>query len=504
MKFSFAAVFAAVGIADAKRINPAQKKRNLLRKAVPVNADGTRRQLNAEFAISGYDVIKFNDCLSLTWQNEDALDDSLYSLTASGIVTPQTSYAVFQILNAYNMNGSDDLWMLPLADWVEATASSEQQEQEEYCNACEESYDYCYPEDDAEEEDDAEDGDENDRKRKLKKRKLTAKVVAHRDSMSAIMGTRRQLNGECVEYVNCYTCDSNGCFEDEDDEDENENDNICDEDAYVSGCTIDDEDVQDFMEDAACRDTGIVEVNANGDELGLSAGLMCNSDGSGVEMAIFADEDCSLYYSNHAFKSDLEGTFLYALLNETATSIMKPYISAIDCMACEYVALGQDDDDEEEEDNGEGPEASETCQNIMDEAVDIATCAGAEQEYNNNQDEDEDGDGDYAYPAVWSTYDFTDGEEPDADDVCFYVQTLNGDFESSHVYNSDESAGSGMFFDYSAAKNGGKSGSAAKTFGIIVGVAVVVVAGVMIMQKFASKRDSKKVPLVGNQKGALA
>jgi hypothetical protein len=508
MKFAYAAVLASLGLASGKRVSRAtQKKQQLLRKAVPVNKDGTRRQLGEEFEVTGYHTIVFDDCLSLTWQNEDALDENLVELTAAGTLTPQTSYAIFQIINknnAYYQDGAAaELWMLPLADWIEATAMTEFEEKEDYCEACEQSYDVCYPEQDEDEQGEDENQDGDERKKRYLKRKLTAEVIAHRESMNAIMGKRRFLDDECREYVNCYTCESRGCFEEE--EDDNDNNNYCDQDAYQYGCEFEDEAVQEFMQEAACVETGKVEYGQNGEEIELRAGLMCNDDGSGVEMAMFADDECSLYYSNKSFSSQMKGTYTYAILGEAAQNIMKPYINSIDCLACEYQELCDEDcDEEEEEANGEAPEASETCQQIMDEAVDVDTCAGAEQEYKENQYNDNQNDGQYI-PDVWYTYDFTDGEEPDAEDICFYLQGLNGEWSGKHVFNSDEKTGGGNFFDYKAAKNGGGgSGGAGKTFGIIIAVIVVVVAGVLIMQNFNNKRDSKKVPLVGNNKATMA
>uniref|UniRef100_A0A7S3DVQ7 Uncharacterized protein n=1 Tax=Entomoneis paludosa TaxID=265537 RepID=A0A7S3DVQ7_9STRA len=527
MKFSFAVVLAALGMADAKRVSRAtQKKQQLLRKAVPVNADGTRRQLDEEWQISGDNVIVFNDCLSLTWQNQDALEEDLYDATAAGEVVPQSSFAIFQVLNknnAYYQSGSDqELWMLPIADWIQATALSDKEEEEAYCEACEKSYDYCYPEEEEEEaaeeeaeeegdaEEDGEDAEEggDERKKRFLKRKLTQKVIKHREAMEAIMGKSRMLNGQYQEYVSCYQCEANDCFDvegEEQDGEDAEEENYCDQDAYEYGCTFEEEAVEQFMENAACVNTGVMEYDANGDQVELMAGLMCNSDGSGVEMAMFADEQCSLYYTKKSFTATMAGTYTYALLGEAAQEIMKPYINSIDCMSKEFLDLGNDEEEaEEEEDNGEGPEASETCQNLMQEAVDVDTCAGAEREYDAYQEQQEDEDNGEVYPDVWYTYDFIDGEEPDGDDVCFYIKDLNGEYSNKHIYNGDDKDGGGNFFDYKAAANGGKSGSAGKTFGIIIAVIVVVVAGVMIMQNFNSKRDSKKVPLVGNSKGAMA
>lgn len=143
MKFSVAALIAAVGFADAKQLTREQTGKNLLRKAIPVNKDGSRRQLNGEFQITGYDSIKFDDCLSLTWQNEDALDENLYQTTMNGLITPQTSYVTFEVVstNVYNGQQTADLWMLPLMDWVAATAQAKVNDAQNYCDACD--YDQC-------------------------------------------------------------------------------------------------------------------------------------------------------------------------------------------------------------------------------------------------------------------------------------------------------------------------------------------------------------------------
>lgn len=495
MKFTLA-VFAAIGLTDGKSLTrTSQLKSSMLRNAIPVNADGSVRKLNGDennnFEISGNNFIAFNDCLSLTWQNFDALaTEALAEATAAGSIVPQTSYAIFEVFSKdsgyYQQNSGGELWMLPLADWIQATAMVDD-DNDKYCEACQKSYNACYNQDDGnqvegeqaegqgaeEQEGEHQEGEQNGGGRK-----------------------RRFLNGQCEETVDCYICEKNGCFDEGNGED---NQNICGENNQSEDCTFDEESLKQFIEGSAFMETGLYEYDNQDNKLNIWAGFMCNDDGSGIEMAMFADEQCSLYYVEKSFSELMKNTYTYKQLGQASQMIMKPYIDSIDCMECEYKEINQDEEQHEDENRDEDARASETCQNIMQEAFDVDACAGAEANNNGEQNQAADQDADMYIPTVFYTYDFTDGQQPDANDICFYIQEL-GDFSKKHVFDSGKS---GNFFNYKANESN-RGGAAAKTFGIVIAVIVAVVAGVLIMQNFNSKRDSKAVPLVGNSKGSMA
>ena len=146
MKFSVAALLAAVGFAEGKKM---LNKKALLRSAIPVDKNGNRRLDQQEFEINGLYSIKFNHCLSLKIaadQYEDVLfDDNVIEYTKSGKVLAQTSYVLFNICLTENCYYDDDesLYMVDLPTYMGAIVEGQQQEEENFCQACQESYETC-------------------------------------------------------------------------------------------------------------------------------------------------------------------------------------------------------------------------------------------------------------------------------------------------------------------------------------------------------------------------
>ena len=104
-------------------------------------------------------------------------------------------------------------------------------------------------------------------RRKLKKRKLTRKNI-----------TRKLANNK--EYIDCNKCSAYECYVDEDDMDDGQQrqDEL-------------DEEVSEWIANLAqCQQTG---TQWNG--LDLYTGVMCSPYGDGVELAVFANEDCTWY-----------------------------------------------------------------------------------------------------------------------------------------------------------------------------------------------------------------
>ena len=146
MKFTVAALLAAVGFAEGKKM---LNKQALLRAAVPVDKNGNRRLDQEEFEINGQYSIKFNHCLSLKIaadQYEDVLfDQNVIDYTKSGKVLAQTSYVLFNVCLTDNCYYDDDesLYMVDLPTYMGAIVEGKQQMAENFCKACEESYETC-------------------------------------------------------------------------------------------------------------------------------------------------------------------------------------------------------------------------------------------------------------------------------------------------------------------------------------------------------------------------
>ena len=146
MKFTAAAILAAVGFAEAKKL---VNKKALLRAAVPVDKNGNRRLNQEEFEITGEYSIKFNHCLSLKVsadQYEDVLfDENVIENTKAGKVLAQTSYVLFNVCQSQNCYYDDDesLYMVDLPTYMGAIIEGSQMKEENYCQACQESYETC-------------------------------------------------------------------------------------------------------------------------------------------------------------------------------------------------------------------------------------------------------------------------------------------------------------------------------------------------------------------------
>lgn len=146
MKFTLTALLAAVGFTQAKKL---VNKKALLRNAIPVDKNGNRRLEQNEFQITGEYSIKFNHCLSLKIaadNYEDVMfDENLVQYTAEGKIVAQTSYVLFSVCQTENCYYEDDesLYMVDLPTYMGSLIEGYQQKEENYCQACQESYETC-------------------------------------------------------------------------------------------------------------------------------------------------------------------------------------------------------------------------------------------------------------------------------------------------------------------------------------------------------------------------
>lgn len=156
MKFTTSAVLlAALGIADAK-VGRRMTKKAFVRHAIKVDRNGKRRLDGEEdAAVLATDSLKFQKCLSLTIGPSDETGEYLfndyYAYTQAGTLSVKQDYAMFSVCsydddgNCYYAGdgGDDELYMTPLANWLGNTYGIHAQAEEAYCEACQESQDYC-------------------------------------------------------------------------------------------------------------------------------------------------------------------------------------------------------------------------------------------------------------------------------------------------------------------------------------------------------------------------
>jgi len=296
-----------------------------------------------------------------------------------------------------------------------------------------------------------------------------------------------QNNNGNFEVVDCYTCAARNCFEDEGDGNNNNNGN----DEYE----VNDENIAAWVENLlACAQTEQVWGDAN-----LYTGFICNSDGSGVEIGVFLDEDCSIYTSNYNYKNVMDQNEL-GLMYNSQEIVTYPFLNDIDCAeAVEYItpeeyeemqANGEDQNQNGEQDNN----ANEYCQGVFENnALSINDCDGdgqEDEEEDNVEEEEEQG-------YDWYTYLISAEDAEDDAAVCKVLQTLEGEY--GVVYDSNEEEGSGSIYTYNTGSTGfwgGNDNSAGLIAAIVIGIIVALAACFFALRSSASKQSGKKERLL--------
>lgn len=250
-----------------------------------------------------------------------------------------------------------------------------------------------------------------------------------------------------------------------------------------------DEGVSQFIEELAqCQETG---VQMNGVDLYM--GAMCSPYGDGVELAVFANEDCTWYTSQKSVSSvynpnangDGDNDYNINYLTYAENYIKKAFQGYIPCEQKEYADPDEEDngDNNDEEDNYE---ASEYCRGATEEASHYGSCY-SEQDNQEEEEEDEN-----AANYNWFTYDVKEAE--DTEEVCVALQSMDRG-ELSHTYDDSEEA-SGSWYERN--KKGkiitGDEESSGLSAGAITAIVLISMA-VLGAVGFFMKKDSKKKSL---------
>ena len=109
-----------------------------------------------EFQVSSYHTINPQECVNFKVQTDNIYDENVISYAANGEALAEKSYVIFQVVssaNAYYADGngdSDISWIAPLGDFMQAMVQYKSAQRESYCEQCQKSVDYCYPQQDGE------------------------------------------------------------------------------------------------------------------------------------------------------------------------------------------------------------------------------------------------------------------------------------------------------------------------------------------------------------------
>lgn len=470
----------------------------------------------------------------MTVQSDDLMEDAnLIAMAANGDLVADKDYIIFNVCEtqycSYYAEDEKMSFIAEVGTYFQAISQYLPNKVQEYCEACEDNYDYCYakstgatyypegyePEEEEEEEEEAaeeegeegeegeeeegEEGEEEEGDRRLakKSRKLKGRKLAA---------------NQVIKFVDCQMCADYECL----DFHEKTSNGYYDEDGEYVEAELDDamEWLNGFSECA--------ETNAYMDDYQIFSNLMCNAEGTGLEIGLFLDEDCTLYTPKLAFANimqDADKTY-YNMISDVVEFTFTN--EGIECYNPEVVwynevdyyyeqmeaAQNGEEEEEEDEEDEEEPEAAEWCQQLVDEdaAVDLYDCGAYEAEEEND---DQEGD-DYVSNYDWYSFELTEEQIDDMSAVCaVYTGMINaanseynekkGEYTKYKPHTTYNGNNEGLFnYDKQSTKSGMSGGA---IFGIIVLLAVGGGAAAFFMSN-ASSSDKKK-PLIESE-GTLA
>jgi hypothetical protein len=254
--------------------------KTLLRSAVPYNkrklqdeeedaeSQGSASDLYGYLAyggeITGDHSVIFNSCVSLTVEEEwEDMDNYEYfeDYIAAGKIQSVRSFILFNVCKtrndcAYGQDDTQNTYMVELNTFVSSLLNYMPDQKDDYCEGCVNQQQYC------------------------------TNIYANGYDQSIDYNTASFFY-EDIKYqlIDCTQCLKYGCYSDEDTYDQN-------------GW----EDVAGWVEDiVGCLDTG-----AQWSGVDLMAGWMCNEAGTGMEIGVFVDDECTLYNSMKSYSKLLE------------------------------------------------------------------------------------------------------------------------------------------------------------------------------------------------------
>lgn len=308
-------------------------------------------------------------------------------------------------------------------------------------------------------------------------------------------GGGRELNRYNFELIDCDVCNTLNCFYSET------------EATYTEGQTAkpDSEAIASWVETISqCQDTGLYFFT----DYPMYAGFMCNEDGSGVDIATFLDESCTIYNSKVAYKS-IASADDQLIMYEAKDMIMYPFQHTINCNG-EYAYLSMDEYRQQAQSNAYSNnnnnnygEASDYCQSLFEggdygAAVSLKDC-NADGEEDERQEGDEEVTEYVDYNFNWFQYSLSYEDSLDNGATCMVVRNMQGEYDrvyrwsgSGQLYNYGTGPSKYSFYNSESLKNllssYDKMG-ATLIAAIVVGVVVALTAFGCILYSCCSKKS---------------
>jgi len=457
-------------------------KKALLSKALPVTREGNideqrSRQLNDQISVTIHDSIAFHSCLTLTTSLDNKVmetlqaDAQLYSYWKSGQIVTTQSYVLFNICETGNCTSATEnsLLMVDLESFM-GLANFRPQKTIDYCDACLNAKQWClygqFQTDDGNANAADAAGDD-----------AAAKNNANNNANNNNGG--RYLAGQVTEQpVSCTTCTSMGCFDFTDDA------VPADDGGHVNI-----ENVVQWVEQLSqCENTGKQWYNMD-----VYAQFMCNSQGDGVEIGIFLDNECTVYTALESYGSLFNGS---SYLTYSSNIVTYPFLNSINCAAdIEWVSPENwDSSMASAVDDEYAAEANQYCQQLVQSKMllPLDNCAANGYGYTNDANND---DGMFA----GYSYDLAEKDIDDAYAVCTAIYNIthnpSGKSMKHNVQNKNVFNSSDTLYTYSKVQQTNHAGrSVDLTFLVLAVLGALGFVGWKAYQ--AKQNDSKRQPLV--------
>jgi len=485
----------------------------LFMKARPFKNAHTGRKLEGQedaAELDGSYSVKFSQCVDVRTKSEDLFSDELIAYAQSGTVVSSKSFVLFHVCQGDNCfyESDEDLYIVDLATYLANVATYHVEKRQNYCQACERFIDTCVVEEEVEEqveeevaeevaeeevaqEDEAGEEEEAVEDEAAEEEDAAEEDAAEEDEPEEGGGEGKEGGEEneagrklkttarrTANYIDCDQCFAYNCYAD--DEADADLDDGAQQQQNMD--ELDNQVVEWIVQLGECQESGMQDANGNN----LYIGAMCGTYGDGVELAVFLDEECSIYTSEYSFNSVYNPDYDANEINYVTYAedyIKAAFEETMPCLEVEYDDPNEVQDDDAAEEEEERYEMNEYCEGLLnDDAMDFNQCQS-----DDDQQEEENQDDHYA----WYTFDIEDADN--IEEVCQVIYQMQGEY----YHNYDESSSgtwysrnsNGQIITVSAQNNQGKSsrlsGGAIAAIALVC-VAVVGIAAYLMKPKKAS------------------
>lgn len=357
----------------------------------------TRRQLENDFAFDGSYNIKFSQCVDLHTYNENLFQYAdIVEDTRDGNVASVKSYVLFHVCTdaTCDYDADDDLYVIDLPTYLKSVATYHANKRYDYCTQCQTYVDTCNPQEEeaVEEEEQAAEGDgaeeeeeqagegeeegageENDEEgdeKEEQEQEAQQQAEEGEQEEQGEEGEDREQDEEgekeeggdeegergeegegegenqerqlrrLKQAIDCDQCQAYECYYDE----------AAEDDALQNKNNLDASVSNWIGELAQCKASGV--QSADGYDLYMSA--ICDSYGDGVELALFLDEDCTMYTTNESFYNTYDPDngnddgYGISYLTYAEEFIKSAFSETMSCLQVEYADANEEAEEDEE------------------------------------------------------------------------------------------------------------------------------------------------------------